>query len=114
MSGATDGWGTKVVSEREIANERNQLRAATDKLSQRCGFPIVEDRVQALNAVGNAVERLRAHRDEQVQAAALLDDAWDPERVEYDTQGVNQAHRLLRGGDPPRATKPHPVDEGAP
>lgn len=48
------------------------------------------------------------------QAATLLDDALDPECMEYDTQGVNQAHRVLRGGDPPRPTKPHPVDEGAP
>jgi len=39
------------------------------------------------------------------QAAALLDAAWDPDHLCYDTQGVNQAHRVLLGGDPPRATR---------
>lgn len=36
--------------------------------------------------------------------AALLDEAFDPEAMDYDVQGVNQAHRVAAGGEPPRRT----------
>lgn len=47
------------------------------------------------------------------QALALLNDAWMDELMEYDTQGVNQAHRVLAGGEPPRAVD-HKYPEGVP
>lgn len=34
----------------------------------------------------------------------MLDQAFDPEAMDYDTQGVNQAHRIAAGGEPPRHT----------
>lgn len=36
--------------------------------------------------------------------ATLLDEAFDPEAMDYDVQGVNQAHRVAAGGKPPRDT----------
>lgn len=48
------------------------------------------------------------------QATALLNAAWSPEHMGYDVQGVNQAHRVLCGGEAPRVTRAHDVDEGAP
>lgn len=38
-------------------------------------------------------------------AQRLLSQAWDPESVDYDLQGVNQAHRVLYGGMFPRGVK---------
>ncbi|MDY6868828.1 MAG: hypothetical protein SVT56_13185 [Chloroflexota bacterium] len=36
--------------------------------------------------------------------ADMLDEAFDPEAMDYDVQGVNQAHRVAAGGEPPRQT----------
>ncbi|NIX57646.1 MAG: hypothetical protein GWN14_17415 [candidate division Zixibacteria bacterium] len=35
----------------------------------------------------------------------LLDEAYSSIDMSYDTQVVNQAHRVAAGGNPPRATK---------
>lgn len=35
-------------------------------------------------------------------ACQLLDAAWDGKSTGYNTQGVNQAHRVVAGGEPPR------------
>jgi len=48
------------------------LAAGIDILSERCGFPIVEDRPQVIQSVGNLVERLRSERDEARAACAAL------------------------------------------
>lgn len=37
----------------------------------------------------------------------LLDMGWDSVHMEYDTQAVNQAHRVAAGGPPPRETLDH-------
>ncbi len=42
----------------------DSVLAAIDALAVRCGFPVVENRVQLLDTVGNLVARLRAERDE--------------------------------------------------
>lgn len=44
-------------------------------------------------------------RQRLVISLRLLGDAWDPVEMRYDVQGVNQAHRVLAGGDLPRETK---------
>lgn len=54
------------VAERDELTETTRddlsLKEAIDGLSQRCGFPIVEDRVQVLGTIGNLVERLQADK----------------------------------------------------
>lgn len=37
--------------------------------------------------------------------ADMLDEAFDPESMDYDVQGVNQARRVAAGGELPRQTK---------
>lgn len=58
------------------ATDRVALLGATiDELSQRCGFPIVHDRLQVLVTIGNLVEKLRNERDEARAACAVKDEA---------------------------------------
>lgn len=65
----------------ELAASKATLAAeqeAIDKLAVRCGFPVVEDRIQVLGTVGNLVERrratiaeLREERDRAAEAARV-------------------------------------------
>jgi uncharacterized protein involved in exopolysaccharide biosynthesis len=53
--------------DRIIADLRQRLgeaEQAIDQLSLRCGFPIVEDRVQVLGAIGNRVTKLASENAE--------------------------------------------------
>lgn len=63
------------------------LEAAIDALSVRCGFPVVTDREQALNAAGNRVERLTRETDElrtENTRAREFVVAWDALETEFD------------------------------
>ena len=53
--------------------EHRAVLAATDTLSQRCGFPIVLDRVQVLDTIGRMVERQQADIAHLTQRAAELE-----------------------------------------
>lgn len=48
--------------------------------------------------------RLRAAEGIIGAARKLLDENWIAGSMEYDAQAVNQAHRILSGGDAPRST----------
>ena len=57
-----------------------------------------------LRQIASLIDRVRKEeRERRDIAKRLLDEGWDAERLDYDVQAVNQAHRVLAGGEAPRS-----------
>lgn len=49
-----------------------QMESSIDQLSKRCGFPVVLDRIQVLNTIGNRVEKLDRMLNEKIEQLQQL------------------------------------------
>ena len=65
-----------------------------------------KDEISKLKAKNNVLDqKLRKCRLKIQSARSLLNGAFYFHDMDYDIQGVNQAHRVLDGGQPPKKTK---------
>jgi hypothetical protein len=75
--GYDGGW-------RRVPSPEADLRAHIDRLSQRCGFPIVVNLPQVLETIGNKVERLERERDALAEKLKACEANWREARQRID------------------------------
>lgn len=94
-----DKAGNEVAAHRAIINKLNARCDRDDKLIFQ-----MKDEISKFKAKNNVqFQKLEASEKRVQTARSLLDDAFSTDG--YDCQGVNQAHRVLSLGKPPKKTK---------
>ena len=92
---------TEIEAQQITINKLNARCDRDDKLIFQ-----MKDEISELKAKNNDLGQKLVSRRQLIQTASdMLSDAFDHENTEYDVQGVNQAHRVLDGGQPPKKTK---------